>query len=391
MSKADKTHVLIAIPSLLLGGTEIQTLSVVKVLIAAGYKVSVCCYYESADSVSAEYKAAGAEVVLMGLKRSRNGFGITAAATLLRSLMLLFREKAPAIVHAQYITPGLIPILAARLAGIETIFGTVHFAWTPAYGNKARLMLRTAARLCTAFFCVSRGAEMSWFGSGAVREPRNEDRKHYTIHNAVDLAGIDAAVRSADRGRLREHYRIPDNVPVIGAVGRLDVQKGHSVLLDALAAVMRDVPNCLILIAGAGPERTKLEEKARHHGIDHAIRWAGSCPQQKVFELYSVMDMLVMPSASEGFGLSAAEAMAACLPVIGTGVGGLSEVIAHGVTGYLVRPGDSADLAAAIVELLRNPERGRALGKEGRARVEEKFSMPRFAETMLNAYERFSG
>lgn len=386
-----KPHVLIAISSLLIGGTEIQTLSVVEVLVNAGYRVTVCCYYEYHELIVTQFEAAGAEVVRLRLQRCPSGSGFARFFKLMKSLVIYFKNINPEIVHVQYITPGLIPIVAARLAGIHTVLGTVHYAWNYTCGIKAKLLLKVAAQLCTAFICVSEGAERSWFVSSNVYNSELLCKsKHFTICNAVDTERVETIVMATDRLLVRKCYCIPDNAPVIGIVGRLDIQKGHSVILDALPSIMEKFPTCVLLVIGGGSEREQLQNKALCLGIDHSIRWIGECPQEEVFELYSVMDMLVMPSFSEGLPLTAVEAMAAHLPVIGTEVGGVPEVIDHGVTGYLVKPGDCLALAASIVKLLQDPALSHMLGKNGSAKAKEKHSIDRFSKLMLGAYQQFS-
>lgn len=381
----NSTTILVTLPVLLLGGTEVQTLSVVRVLHSAGYRVSVCCYHEFDENVVAQFEQAGARVVLLRMQRSD---GLLA---LLFSLRMFFRDEQPNIVHVQYLAPGLVPIIAARLAGIKTVFATVHIAGTVAYGSKAKILLRVASWFCTAFICVSRGVEQFWFGDCMLLEPENIERgrRHFTIYNAVDCERIKDTVASADSDLLRRELGIPPESPVIGIVGRLAAQKGHTFLLQAFKVVLAQVPTAILLVVGDGPLRQQLEEQARCLGIDRSIRWLGSQAQEEVFRLYAVMDIFAMPSLFEGFGLTAAEAMAAGLPVVGTAVDGLSEIIIDHVTGRLVPPQDAGALADALISLLASPETATEMGLKGRQRVEEHFSLQRFSESILAAYEAF--
>ena len=132
---------------LLVGGTEIQTFNLVKVLVSEGYHVSVSCYYEYDETMVSTFRSAGAKVILMELERSDG------MLSLFCKLRVLFKEIKPDIVHVQYVAPGLVPILAAKLGGIRAIFATVHQPGRP-YGMKAKLLLRLGACLSTAFFCV---------------------------------------------------------------------------------------------------------------------------------------------------------------------------------------------------------------------------------------------
>jgi glycosyltransferase involved in cell wall biosynthesis len=384
-----KKTVLIGIPVLLLGGTEIQTLSVVRVLVSAGYQVLVCCYYEFDEAVAEQFRQIGAEVLLLKLNRTGgNSCAATHWALLIR-LVVLFRQVCPDIVHVQYLAPGLIPLMAARIAGVRTVFATVHIAGSYAYGRKARVMLRAAASLCTAFFCVSRGVEEFWFGDSALlnEQSAKSGRRHFTIYNAVDVWKIERTVSAIDSGKLRESLGI-SRQPLIGIVGRLAEQKGHRVLIEALPEVIRDFPDVGLIIIGDGPEAENLRKKAEELGVDDHIIWMGAKPQMKVFQLYRAMDLFVMPSLYEGFGLTAAEAMAAGLPVVSSTIEGLSEVVEDGATGYLCPAGDSQALAGWIKELLSDPLRAKEMGQRGRQRVKDLFSMDAFHKSMFFAYEK---
>lgn len=368
-------------PVLLVGGTEIQTLNLVRVLISAGYKVTVCCYYEYDEDMVRRFELAGVQVLLMKYERAK---GLIRLAI---GLVQLFKTANPEIVHVQYLAPGLIPIIAARLAGIRTVFATVHIAGSIAYGRKAKMLLRTAALLCDCFFCVARGTEEFWFGDSAFVNNDNvrSRRRHFTIYNEVDSDGIAMIVEGSERAALRRSLGIDDQ-PVVGIAGRLTRQKGQAVLLEALSEVIKEYPRVVLLVVGGGPDRERLESKANELGLGGVVRWVGAVPQEKVFELYGIMDIFVMPSLYEGFGLTAAEAMAAGLPVLGTKVEGLSEIIIDGVTGRLLTPGDSHELAVSLVEFIGSPEKRKTMGEKGRERVRELFSGDRFRADILTAY-----
>lgn len=383
-----KKKVLIALPVLLVGGTEIQTLLVVRTLLSAGYRVTVCCYYEFEESVAEQFRCAGAEVVLLKLVRSSEGGGVVSRLVeLVRRLGAVLREIRPDIVHVQYLAPGLIPILTARFNGIRAVFSTVHIAGNYAYGIKAKFFLRLASRLSTAFFCVSRSVETFWFGSSAVlnKASLQTRRRHFTIFNAVDVAGIERAVRLSNPGALRKSIGLRGR-PVLGIVGRLAEQKGHVVLLTAMSEVIRLFPEVLLLVIGDGPERESLKEKALTLGLAGRVVWLGNRTQEEVFQLYGAIDIFVMPSLYEGFGLTAVEAMAAGLPVVASNVEGLCDVIEHEKTGFLFRAGDSRQLACRLLELLGSPDIARKMGQFGRERATTLFSLERFGESMRLAY-----
>jgi L-malate glycosyltransferase len=376
-----KQHVVIGIPVLLVGGTERQTLMLASVLLFAGYKVTVCCYYETDASMVSAIEKTGAEVLLLELNRADGLF------SLLGKLNALWKNMQPDIIHVQYIAPGLIPVIAAKLARIKTVFATVHQPGR-VYGWKEKNLLRIAARLSTAFFCNSKAVEESWFGVSEIFKPNdiNRGRKHFTIYNGIDIDHIEQIAKKIDRNKLRNDIGI-DNKPVIGMVGRLRQEKGQDILLDAMPDVIKAIPNVMLLVVGDGPDRMSLELRAKSLGLARNILWLGQMDHDEVIKLYTIMDVVVIPSRFEGFGLSAAEAMAAGCPVIASAVDGLAEVIQHGVTGLLFPADDTKKLASSIIDLLMHREKSLTIAKKGNDDIRDRFSIEKYASSIISAYQ----
>jgi Glycosyltransferase len=376
--------VLITTPVLLLGGTEIQTLKLARVLVFAGYRVTVCCYYEYDAEMVRQFEATGAEVLLMNYERA------TGLWHLAKGLVRLFQEKKPDIVHIQYLAPGFVAVVAAWIAGVKMIFATVHQPGN-AYSLKERLLLRTAARFCNAFFCVSKAAEESWFGDSEILDPEaiKTERKHFTIYNAVNLTKIGNIVRSSNCAEIKRSLGI-NNRKVIGVVGRLRCEKGQQVLLHAMRDVIRKCPDAMLLVVGDGPDRENLKTTAERLGIQDHIIWTGLKTPDEVWSLYPIMDVVAVPSLFEGFGLVAAEAMAAGKPVVASKVDGLCEIVEDSVTGYLVPVNDDRALAGALIQLLNNPALAHSMRENGYDRVSLLFSLERFSDSIRAAYNHFS-
>ena len=125
--------------------------------------------------------------------------------------------------------------------------------------------------------------------------------------------------------------------------------------MDAVAEAVKEIPYLLLISIGDGPERENLVEKAKHLNIDDNLVWAWQKTPEEVPSYYKIMDVVVVPSLFEGFGLSAAEAMAAGKPVVASNIDGLKEVVDHEKTGYLVPVGESKIIATYLLELLSNP------------------------------------
>ncbi len=157
-------------------------------------------------------------------------------------------------------------------------------------------------------------------------------------------------------------------------VGRLAEVKGVAVLLDALVGVAKAHPDVHLTLVGDGPERQRFEQVAAETGVDGLVTFAGYRSQADVAAFLADTDVFVLPSFAEGVPVTLMEALGAAVPVVATQVGGVSELVDHGVNGYVVRPGDPEPLARALIELLDDPERRQRMGDAGRATVTAEFA-----------------
>ena len=376
-------EILIGIPCLLRGGTEMQTMLMVRALVELGYKVEVCCYFESDERVVAEFQSAGAAVRLLGWQRSLG------TAAFVRSLAAIFRERSTAVVHVQYMAPGLLPIVAARLARVPVVLATVHYPGTP-HGFVAHVLLRLGARLTDRFTCVSEAVERSWFGDSRLLNPSHPEQvvgwRHCTIPNAVDIGGIDKAlaVRSP---KVAETVARLEGKMVVGTVGRLSREKGIDILLEAFAEVHKAISQARLLIVGDGSQLADLQKLARQLGIGDSITWTGQLSWEAAMGCLRLMDVVAVPSRYEGFGLTVVEAMACGRPVVASSVDGLAEVIRDGVSGCLVPAEDASAFAEALTDLLKDKERRQTIGMAARRHAEEYYAYPRFRERCRVLYE----
>jgi len=187
-----------------------------------------------------------------------------------------------------------------------------------------------------------------------------EERKIILLPHGVEIEAFSQAPGNLD-------------MPRILAVGRLSQEKGFDVLLQAVAEFPPDVQWKLDLI-GEGPESGALSGWSKAHGLEQKINFLGPLPHSQVCQRMSKADLLVIPSRREGFGVTLLEGMASALPIVGTRVGAMPEIIVEGETGRLVHPENPRLLSQALMRMLVNPESRRAMGLRGRRAVEEKFS-----------------
>lgn len=281
--------------------------------------------------------------------------------TLIR-LMTLMRSYRPHIVHTHLAKAGLLGRIAARIAGVpvtvHTFHGTVFRGYFDPMRSRVFLVLeRALARATTRIIAISERqvAEIRALGitSGA---------RLVCLPLGLELSAFD----DPPRGRLREELGVGAEVPLIGAITRLVPIKAIGVFVDAAAIVAREHPASRFVIAGDGECAEPLRARAARLGLADRVHFLGW--RADVAALYADLDVVALTSHSEGTPVSVIEALAARRAVVATAVGGVPDVVSQG-TGILVRDGDTAGIARAIVSLIDDPERRHRLGEAGRARV----------------------
>jgi len=171
-------------------------------------------------------------------------------------------------------------------------------------------------------------------------------------------------------------------------VGRLSREKGHLVLLDALARLDEQGCEFTCTLVGDGPMRKQIEERARALHLDGKITMTGALPAEKVQELYFQVVVFVLASFSEGVPVVLMEAMAAGCPVVSTHVGGIPELVENQSTGLLVAPGDSEELAKAIRWMLENPEYAQTMARQARVHVREHFHLEKNVDALVDLFKQ---
>lgn len=175
---------------------------------------------------------------------------------------------------------------------------------------------------------------------------------------------------------------LPFSPPHLLLLGRFTSEKGFDVAIKAFALLRKRGSEARLIIAGDGPERARLQSLVEEFSLSSVVQFLGAQPREAVPEIINRATLVLAPSYFESFGLTALEAMQMGRPVIASHVGGLSEVIEHGVSGLFVPPGDSEALCCAIETLLRDPQFACRMGSAAIARATQ-FSL----EENLNHYE----
>lgn len=283
-----------------------------------------------------------------------------------REIVQAIRGHGIELIHSHGYRSDVLGFLAARRTGIPVI-STVH-GWTPI--NRALRMYECLDRLFLGRFdrviCVSRPL---YEGLSAV-VPHG---RLFFVPNAVALSDADGTAPGTGER---------DNRTVL-YVGRLSPEKGLDLLLHA-CALMEEPSDMRLLIVGDGPCREEYERLAQELGITDRTFFLGH--QSDVDSLYRGAGMLVLPSRTEGLPMTLLEAMSFGVPVIGTRVGGIPDLIRDGESGILVEPEDLIALKEAMLSMLAKPMEARALGVQGRSMVRQEYAAGPWARRIENVY-----
>ncbi|TDA70103.1 MAG: DUF1957 domain-containing protein [Clostridia bacterium] len=203
--------------------------------------------------------------------------------------------------------------------------------------------------------------------------------KVHMVPNGVDLPATGDELPPDERNW-------PDNTRLVLFVGRLVPEKGVQTLLAAAPSVLAGHPEAHFVIAGNGPYEPELRRMAWDLGLGDRVTFAGFVGARTRNWLLSRAEICVFPSLYEPFGIVALEAMAAGRPVVAAASGGLAEIITHGQDGLLFPPGKAPALAAALIQLLDEPELARYLGRQGREKVKRLYNWDDIARATQEVY-----
>jgi len=358
-------RVLQLIASLPVGGAEDLVSAMVTGLDPQRFQVQAATIGPP-GAVGEELTRAGHPVVSLGLDLKRTSFW-----RLLAHLRRLLRDVRPDILHTHLYHPNLYGRLASAGMGLAGVVASVHNSYT-----------RVKLHRCLWNFLLGALTDKVLVSSPRVwQDVHTWDRvpagKLEVLPYGVNLSNLDEA---ADPAEVRAELGAEGFV--IGLVGRLEEQKGQRFLLAAVPELSREIPDLSVLIVGEGREGDTLRRLAEELGVSPLVRFLGT--RRDLPRLFRAMDVFVQPSLWEGLPLTLLMAMGARLPVVGTRVSGVTEVIEDGTNGRLVAPGDSEALAGAILELYKQPEFRSRMAAAGRQTIVREYSQ----EAMLRRLER---
>ncbi len=293
------------------------------------------------------------------------------------------RKDRYAIVHTHSSKAGILGRFAARLAGVPIIIHTVH-GWSfhdrmsPLTRRTYIQLERQAASFSDAIITVSnRDIEKGLAARIGSRQ------QYHLIRSAIPLDEFDPS--KFKRNAVRQELGIPDDVCVIGNIGRFSPQKNPLDWIRIAGEISHTADNVHFLLVGDGPLRSEVETMLKSEGLWERTTLTGL--RRDVPRMLSVMDIFLLTSLWEGLPRTIPQAMALGIPVIANRVGGIPEVIQEGVTGYLRQPGDIDNTAEVCTYLINHPIKRAEMGRKGRAFIENEFSLDVMIDQISALYE----
>ena len=205
------------------------------------------------------------------------------------------------------------------------------------------------------------------------------------VHNSVKAEVRDSDAKLTEE--TRQQWNLSGDERVVLSAGRLSREKGHKYLIDAVSTIVSALPQLRlkVLIAGNGPFERRLKAQVDKKGLQQCVKLVGH--RSDINGLYSIADLFVLPSLSEGSPNVLLESMAARVPIVATRVGGVPELVKDGESAILVPPADSESLKKAIIELLIDRSRALQLASAAFDNVRTIFSPSKHDEHLLSIYD----
>jgi glycosyltransferase involved in cell wall biosynthesis len=282
---------------------------------------------------------------------------------IIRDLYRLIKDEKAEVVHTHLYDGNKYGRLAGGLARVPCLISHYHNVY-PRRRTKYHLINWILSYLNDRIIAVSQAVKES-----VVAYDRISPRKIQVIYNGIDLSRFKGDFKGAE---VRQMFGVKPGDFLIGIVARLEEQKGHIYLFRALRHLIPEFPRIKVLVVGEGTLRSALESQVRQMGLSEQVLFLGT--RKDIPEILASLDLFVLPSLWEGFGLAIVEAMAMGIPVVATAIGGVDEVIRTGQDGLLIPPGEVPSLVAALRGGILDPQKYRGMGQQGKKTAGQKFT-----------------
>ena len=362
-----RSRVLVFANSFRIGGSERQALELFRNLDRSAYDPHLAT--ASIDGpLRALVPCAMNEVQIYPLVSFKDRSCLTCAVRFYRYL----RQEQIDVVQCFDFYSNIFAIPIARLARVPIVLGARReesTAKTPMQRRAQRWVYRLATGVV---------ANADSIRDLLIKGEGIQPDRVWTIPNGLDLDVFDVVA-------AQSRYRRQGHLVQLAVIANLRPEKGHGVLLDAIAGLVAHHPKFRLLIAGNGPMRGAIEAHIRRLHLEATAELVGEVHDVPAF--LSSVDGVILPSiANEGFPNAVMEAMAASLPVVATDSGGTRELVVEGETGFIVPPGDVEALASRVGLLCRDGELRRKMGEAGRWRIVRQFTTQQMARRYESLY-----
>lgn len=352
------------------GGAEQHIIQLLSLLPRFGYTGKVVCFYEAEFSQTLRKQGIEVEVLQHGRFDLR----------LLSSLKQIFLNEQPDIIHTHGVKANFFGRLAAKKLAIPLVT-TVHSILRYDYQNElaffvASNMEKWTRHLNDQFIAISYSIEDSLLEQGVPK-----DRISIVHH------GIDFDLYSNGKSKLREELSLPADAYLIGVVSRLVEMKGIEYVLEAMPTILRDKPTAHLIIVGTGPHEQALKKLSADLSIEDHVHFVGF--RKDIPDCLHSFQCFASASLSEGLGLNVLEAMAASVPVVVTGVGGILDFTENEVNGLIVPLKSSTDIAIKILTLIQDEPMANQLASNAVKRVKRDFSLESMGKKTAEVYNKF--
>lgn len=352
------------------GGAERHILNLAQGLDPAEVETGILCLFARPFAQVAEQAGVVSFVLPMRNKLDFHVVGKIKAA---------IASFKPDIVHTHGVRANLLGRVAAAQAG-RPVVTTVHSLLAMDYPDPVSRLANALAERVTRgmtchFIAVSNELRQALIRQGIPCE------RITAVHNGVDPARFDPA----DVTEPKRAGYAPDE-PLVGIIARLHAVKGHRLFLQAAQEILAKKPGVHFLVVGTGPDEKSLKKMAGDLKISEAVNFMGFVDD--IPSLLSTLDVLVVSSRWEGFGLTAAEGLAMAVPVVATEVGGLPEIIRPFETGLLVPYGNSSAMADAVIWILEHGREAREMAARGQKMVRREFTAHQMAIRTVEVYRK---
>jgi glycosyltransferase involved in cell wall biosynthesis len=376
-----RPRVLHLVSSFEIGGTERQAAALLKRLDRDQYDVRLAVLRKSGPFYQeiASYFSEVPEFPLTSF------YDANALKQWLRLGRLIRRERI-SVLHAHDFYSSFFGTVAARMSGIRSIASQRHLKLSDrrVHDWGGRFTHRLADRVVV----NSEAVKKHLVASGAA-----QPAKIVVIKNGLVLTDDELRVSGLEGGAKIKRQRhdelcgalgLDRTSKLIGVVARLHPVKGHRVLLEAAAQIVRVKSKAYFLLVGDGPLRSEIEERLTRLGLSDRVLLLGD--RTDVARLLLSFDLFVLPSLQEGLPNAVMEAMAAAVPVVATAVGGTTELIKDGETGFLAPPEQAAEITSRILLALSDEKASALMGWRGREHVMKDYSVERMVKSVEQVY-----